>query len=249
VPVVELIQRVAVGQPVRILRRAGLAPGAEILDAGAGQGRLVAAMLAEGWKARGIEPSSRSFAIAAGHDRPVERASVEEHDDEGLDAVVLWHVLEHLDDPGAALVRVGSWLKPDGLTLIGVPNLASTQARIAGGCWFHLDVPRHRMHFTPSGLTRVLEHSGHVPLETHHLIWEHNPHAMWMALLTRAGMTPGFPFHLLKRNVEITPRDLALLIAGIPLALPAVALEIAAGLAKHGGTIAVLARRAGREPG
>ena len=49
------------------------------------------------------------------------------------------------------------------------------------------------------------------------MVWEHNPASMWMALLTRLGMTPGFPFHLLKRNVPARPRDLALLALGVPL--------------------------------
>mgnify|MGYP006184259973 CR=1 FL=1 len=41
-----------------------------------------------------------------------------------------------------------------------------------------------------------------------HLVIEHNVHGMWFALLTRLGMTPGFPFHLLKRNVRPRARDL-----------------------------------------
>jgi hypothetical protein len=36
------------------------------------------------------------------------------------------------------------WLKPGAGLLVGVPNLASLQARIGGQYWYHLDVPRHR---------------------------------------------------------------------------------------------------------
>ena len=53
---------------------------------------------------------------------------------------------------------------------------------------------------------------------TDHVVWEHNPAGMWMALLARAGMRPGLPFHLLKRNATARPRDWALLAAGVPLA-------------------------------
>jgi hypothetical protein len=76
------------------------------------------------------------------------------------------------------------------------------------------------------------------------MVWEHNPAAMWMALLARVGMTPGFPFHALKRNVALRPRDLAITAAGAPLLPVAVVLEaVAAGL-RRGGTVAVVAQRA-----
>jgi SAM-dependent methyltransferase len=231
---VRALQGVADRQPVRLLRRSGLEPGAGVLDAGAGRGRLVAALRRAGYSASGIDPSGRGGVV--------ERRSIEEHSTSDLDAVVLWHVLEHLDDPFAALSHVRTWLRPGGLVLAGAPNLDSLQARIARGGWLHLDAPRHRTHFTLAGLRTLLERSGFRPLRAAHLVWEHNPAAMWMALLSRLGMTPGFPFHLLKRNVPAPPRDLALLALGLPLAPVAVALEASAAAAHRGGTVAVVAR-------
>jgi hypothetical protein len=126
--------------------------------------------------------------------------------------------------------------------LIGVPNPDSLQARIAGEGWLHWDAPRHRVHLSPSGLDALLRRSGFEPVRSIHLVWEHNPAGMWMALLSRAGMTPGFPFHLLKRNVRIRPRDLALMVVGLPLLPVAAALEAIAAAARSGGTVAVVAR-------
>jgi SAM-dependent methyltransferase len=237
-------QRATVGQQVRILRRAGLAPGARVLDAGAGRGRLVAALRAAGYDARGIEPSRRSAGMAEAAGEPVQLRSIEEHREEGLDAVALWHVLEHVDDPRATLDRLRGWLAPGGLLLLGVPNPASLQARIGGDGWLHFDAPRHRSHFTPLGLERLLERSGFHPGRIHHLVWEQNPHGMWMAMLTRLGMRPGFPFHLLKRNIDPRPRDLALMALGVPLAPVALATELAAAAMRRGGTVAALARAA-----
>ena len=80
--------------------------------------------------------------------------------------------------------------------------------------------------------------AGLEPAGTHHMVWEHNPAGMWMALLTRMGMAPGLPFHLLKRNARARPRDVALLAVGVPLAPVAVvaeALAAAAGRGRHGG--------------
>ena len=237
------LQHATAAQPVRLLRRAGLRPGARVLDAGAGTGRLVEALGCAGFAAEGIEPSARSVARAESAGLPVRRERIEEHGDESLDAVVLWHVLEHLDDPGAALRRLLGWLRPGGLLLVGVPNVGSAQARIAGPGWLHLDVPRHRVHFSVPGLEALLARSGFEPVRIHHIVWEHNPAAMWMALLTRAGMAPGLPFHLLKRNATARKVDWALLAAGVPLIPFAVALEVAAAAAGRGGTVAAVAAR------
>jgi SAM-dependent methyltransferase len=239
---VRALQRAAIGQPARLLRRAGVAPGARVLDAGAGRGRLVAELRRRGYDASGIEPSARGAASAAAAGAPVRAESLAEHADSGLDAVVLWHVLEHLDDPLAALELVRGWLRPGGAVLVGVPNPASLQAAIAGPGWLHWDAPRHRVHLTPAGLRTLLGRAGLRPAATSHFVLEHNPAGMWMALLARLGMTPGFPFHLLKRNVPARPRDLTLLALGVPLAPVAVALEAAAAAARRGGTVAVVAR-------
>ena len=189
-----------------------------------------------GYDAEGIDPAPRSELVA--------RERIEEHDDSGLAAVVLWHVVEHLEEPAAALRRVAGWLEPGGALVVGVPNLRSLQARIAGGAWFHLDLPRHRTHFTPAGLEALLSSEGFRIERVRHLVLEHNVHGMWFALLTRLGMTPGFPFHLLKRNVPARPRDLALLLVAGPLLLPVAALlELGAAAARRGGTVALVARR------
>jgi SAM-dependent methyltransferase len=239
---IAVVQRAVTRQVIRLLRRAGLAPGARVLDVGAGPGRLVGALSEAGYDARGIEPSLRSASIAREEGRAVERRALSEHSDTDLDAAVLWHVLEHLDDPAVALDTVHAWLRPGGLLLIGVPNLASLQAEIAGDVWFHLDAPRHRVHFTADGVRRLLVRSGFEVVRTHHLVLEQNFQGMWMGLLTRLGMRPGFPFHFLKRNIDARPADLALTVFGVLLLPVAVALELGATLLRRGGTVAVVAR-------
>jgi hypothetical protein len=51
-------------------------------------------------------------------------------------------------------------LAAGGVVLITLPNSASWQARRVAGCSFHLDPPRHRMHFTPTALERALRGRG-----------------------------------------------------------------------------------------
>ena len=240
---IRLVQRALAREPVRMLRRAGVGPGSRVLDAGAGSGRLVTAMRASGYDAIGIEPSARSRQRAVARGAPVMDSTIETFQDTGFDAVLLWHVLEHVETPSVALECVRTWLRPGGVVLIGVPNIASWQARIAGSSWLHLDVPRHRTHFTPAGLSFLLHDVGFSPNEVSHLVWEHNPGAMWMAWLSAVGGTPGFPFHLLKRNVDVTVRDVLLTAAGLAVAPAAVVLELVAAAAKSGGTVVATARR------
>ena len=240
---IELAQRAVVGQPARLLAEAGIGPGARVLDAGAGRGRLVAELGRRGFDAEGIEPSRRGADSARAAGLPVARRSIAEHDGSGLDAVVLWHVAEHLDDPPAALRRAASWLAPGGVLLVGVPNVDSLQAAVAGPAWLHFDVPRHRLHLTPAGLDTLFRRAGLTPAATRHMVWEHNPAAMWMALLSRAGVSPGYAFHALKRNASPSRRDAVLTAGALPLLPLAVALEAAAAARGRGGTIAGLARR------
>lgn len=222
-------------------------PPARVLDVGAGRGRFVRAARAAGYDARGIEPSLRGAQAAAAAGAPVQRVALEEAEigAGSLDAVTLWHVLEHLDDPRRALGQLREWLAPGGGLLVGVPNLDSLQARLGGRHWYHLDVPRHRVHFTARGLRRLLSQSGFSVLRTHHLLLEHNPFGMWQTVLSRFTSHPSYVYNVLKRNAPLRSGDLALALAALPLAPLAAALEAGAGLAGHGGTIAVLA---GRDP-
>lgn len=219
-------------------------PPARLLDAGAGRGRFVAAARAAGYEAYGIEPSSRGALAAAAIGVPVEQVSIEGAtvQDGSLDCVTLWHVLEHLDDPGAALVRIAGWLRPGGALLIGVPNLGSLQAQLGGERWYHLDVPRHRVHFTPAGLESLLAASGFRPLRVHHLLLEQNPFGMWQSLVNRGTRQPSYLYNLLKRNARLGSADLVVSLASLPLAPAAAVLELLAGITRRGGTIAVLAQ-------
>jgi SAM-dependent methyltransferase len=231
-------------QRLSILHRLVPAP-ARLLDVGAGRGRFVLAARAAGYEAAGIEPSLRGAQAAAAAGAPVQQVTIERAVIEpgSLDAVTLWHVLEHLEEPHAALERIRGWMAPGSGLMVGVPNLASLQAQISGERWFHLDVPRHLTHFTPLGLTRLLEVTGFSVLRTHHLLLEHNPFGMWQSLLSRATAHPSYVYNVLKRNAPLRSPDLAIAMTAIPLAPVAAAVELAAGLCRRGGTVAVLASR------
>jgi SAM-dependent methyltransferase len=83
-------------------------------------------------------------------------------DDESVDAVIMSHSLEHIPDPVAALARVRRALRPGGLLVITLPNFACWQRKRFGSTWFHLDLPRHRTHFTSRSLGLALSNAGFV---------------------------------------------------------------------------------------
>jgi SAM-dependent methyltransferase len=232
-------------QRLALLAHAGARPPGRLLDVGAGRGRFVAQARAAGWYAHGIEPSrrgvegarARGIELVSGgiDDAPVPPAS--------LDAATLWHVLEHLDDPGEALERIASWLRPGGMLVVGVPNLASAQARLGGARWYHLDVPRHRTHFTVAGLDALLRAHGFEPVSTCHVLAEHNPFGLWVSLVSRATRMPSWLYHALKHNAPLRSRDALITALALLLAPVAVLLEAAFGLARRGGTVSVAARR------
>jgi SAM-dependent methyltransferase len=214
------------------------APGAQLLDVGAGRGRFVHSALRSGYRARGIEPSAQMPGI-------IERAAIEDArvPPQSLDVVTVWHVLEHTNDPRAALSRIHGWLRPGGYLLIGVPNLSSVQARIGGERWYHLDVPRHRVHFTPVGISALLAACRFEALKTHHVLAEHNPFGMWQSVASLATAQPSYLYNLLKHNAPLRSWDLPITAFALPLAPIAALAELIAGMAGRGGTIAVIARR------
>ena len=224
-------------------QRLGLlpAPPARLIDAGAGRGRFLRAALDAGYDALGLEPSLRAvdpqLPLAATTIEAAEIAAA------SADIVTLWHVLEHLEDPRAALAAVHRWLTPGGSLLVGVPNLGSLQARLTRERWYHLDLPRHRTHFSVDGLVALLERSGFEVIAVHHLLLEQNIFGMWQSLTSLGTRRPSYLYNLLKRNAPLFCGDLAVTVAALVLLPTAALLELLAGLTRRGGSVAVLARR------
>jgi hypothetical protein len=58
-------------------------------------------------------------------------------------AIAMWHVIEHLRDPWAVLDAAAANLEPGGALALATPNPDSTQFRLLGSRWAHVDAPRH----------------------------------------------------------------------------------------------------------
>jgi SAM-dependent methyltransferase len=140
-----------------------LKPKGKVLDIGCGYGYFLAACRERGYGVHGLDFSE----WAIDHARnllglpitisPLDGADLPLAE---FDVVTLWHSLEHMPDPRIAIERAATWLKPDGLLVIDVPNHAGTDAKKMGRIWNGWDLPYHFFHFTPETLSRFLHRYG-----------------------------------------------------------------------------------------
>jgi SAM-dependent methyltransferase len=133
-----------------------------LLDVGCGRGDLAASWIRAGWRVQGIEPSPQAAATANTRGAQIvgETLASTELRTGSVDAAVFRHSLEHVVDPRADLGRVHAALAPGGRLAVIVPNWGSWQRRAFGACWFPLELPRHRTHFTAEGLRRAIAGAG-----------------------------------------------------------------------------------------
>src|SRR5690606_10071425 len=90
--------------------------------------------------------------------------------------------------PHETLRRARALLSNKGAVVVSVPNVASLQARAWGERWLHLDVPRHRWHFTPATLARLAERAELHPSRAHTFSFEYGPVGWVQGALSTAGL-------------------------------------------------------------
>ncbi len=122
-----------------------------LLEIGCGSGEFLNAIAQNpNWEIYGLERNQGAANIACQeYGLNVYACSLDERSFQSsyFDAVVLWDVLEHLHDPMSTLHEIHRILKPDGLIVLRVPNLASWDAKIFGKYWAGFDAPRHLSQF------------------------------------------------------------------------------------------------------
>ena len=130
--------------------------------------------------------------------------------------------------------------------VIGVPNLASWQARFSGASWFHLDAPRHLFHFTTVTLAGVLQRAGLEPVEIHYMSWEHDPYGWVQSLLNIFGFEQNLVTRLLM-HMRPVRSGAATIVANVFLAsalVPlATALSLVSWVCRNGALMELHAQR------
>jgi len=235
----------------RALRLAGVRHGGTLLDVGCGRGRFLSIAARAGYVVYGTELTDES-ARAARHTVGEDRVRVGTLARCGFapgrfDAVTMWHVFEHLPDPGETLDECHRLLRPGGTLVLSVPNIESWQARWAGGSWFHLDMPRHLVHYSPETLTAMLARHGFRIEALSHFSLEQNPFGLLQSGLHQIGRPHFGLYRLLRGPLDRHHRSRARRLPGYLAylaAFPVAAVVCYAGsILRSGATFTAIARR------
>ena len=134
----------------------------KILDVGCGRANLLQNLKRLGCECYGTE---RAKFPDDGHLDGIDifKGSIAEkgYEVDCFDAVVIWHVLEHLHDPLETLDEIARITRKSGIISIAVPNFSSLQSNLFKSDWFHLDLPRHLFHFNVKNLCQALTQRGY----------------------------------------------------------------------------------------
>jgi SAM-dependent methyltransferase len=227
---------------------AGRRPG-RVLDVGCGEGGILARLRELGWEAWGVETSSAGSALAAQRglkifNKPLTECGLPERH---FDVISFWHSIEHVTEPAAYLKEARRLLKDDGTLFLAFPNIESLEFRLFKGNWFHLDLPRHILHFSPETMGKLLRACGFETKRVSSVSWNYNPFGFLQSALNGLTVEKNHFYRLLKGFKPAGPKgagaeawDRAALVAA-PFAAAAGALANLAGL---GGCVELEARKA-----
>lgn len=145
-----------------LIARAGVAPGARVLDAGCATGDFieVASKRYDMW---GIDVSA--FATEQAREKNPDRAHkiltgfVEEQqlEPKSFDAIVMWDVIEHIWDPEPVCRSLVGLIKPGGAFVLSTPDIGAITARLMRSRWAFMTPPEHLSFFSTTSLDYLLE--------------------------------------------------------------------------------------------
>lgn len=139
-----------------------------LLEIGCSYGSFLAEARQDGWNVTGIELSEDAAAYAKEHYKLRVFSgelcnNLPELGEQLYDAVVLFHVIEHIPDPIQFLSDCRKILKPGGALVLRTPNASSLIARITGPFWQWISPPAHLFLYSPATLRFLLQKAGYQP--------------------------------------------------------------------------------------
>lgn len=136
-----------------------------LLDVGCSSGAFLNTAVNLGFLAEGVEPAPKAAMAAQTAGLNVRQGLLQEvgYADGQFDAVTLFEVIEHLQQPLELLKEVHRILRPDGILLIGTGNAASWSMAVMGERWEYLSIAKHGGHisfFSPESIAYLAQRSG-----------------------------------------------------------------------------------------
>jgi 2-polyprenyl-3-methyl-5-hydroxy-6-metoxy-1,4-benzoquinol methylase len=161
---------------------ARLSPVTSYLDVGCGDGRYLECMIERGVPAKnvyGVEINPQPVKDAINRGLQVRECRIETAThlpNNYFDLITMFHVIEHVAQPGQVIRRLRDLLRPNGILAIETPNFDSLDARVARKrFWGGYHIPRHWHIFIPESMTRLLQDSGltvaALNFQTGHAFW------------------------------------------------------------------------------
>lgn len=198
----------------------GLLPAkGHLVEVGAHSGLLLKSFRAKGWSVTGIEPygPAAEFARRA-YDLDVRDGTLLSSglEDGSADAVIMLHVIEHMDDPAANVRAVSRLLRDDGIFVVETPIYDTLAYRILGRRERSLSCDGHIFFYTQDTLTRLLRDSEFTTLRAERvgrtmslsrLLWNIGVMSK-SAAAQRALKTVGERLDLEKRYIYLNARDM-----------------------------------------
>ncbi|MBC8043107.1 MAG: class I SAM-dependent methyltransferase [Rhizobacter sp.] len=135
--------------------------GKRILDIGCNDGLFLGCFNAS-WQKFGIEiaPGVAAKARAKGitvFEKPVEEISIEP---QSLDAITMYMIVEHLQDPVQSMAHIVRWLKPGGVLVMLTGDSDTFKVRRVKAKWHMYTPPVHQFFFSRRSLEFLFKSCG-----------------------------------------------------------------------------------------
>ena len=137
----------------------------KILDVGCGEGRFLSLLKEYGdsaWELVGLDLDEQAGERCRKRGFRCEVSRIEDFSPpDKFDAIIMFQLIEHVDDPRAVIKKMRTLLNPGGFLILETPNPAGLDYKLFKKTyWGHYHFPRHWHLFTPEKAERLVVESG-----------------------------------------------------------------------------------------